>query len=306
MSVNWRTRIRFVGQAAVWGTSFLLIKVALHGFAPYYLVLARVSVAALLLWTIARRRGATPARGTRAWALIVISAMLSIVAPYWLLSAGETHTGAGTAGALIGATPLLTLALAAATSSGRTRVAAHRVVGFALGFAGLLLILQPWRSSSSAWGVWACLAASASYAAGYVFADRAMAGGPTSEVTPIGLAASQLIAADGVLLTAAPFVGPMHHLPNLSAAAAVIVLGVGASGVATLWYFQLVADLGAADAAAVDYLVPVFAVLTGAVALGESVPPSLFVGGAVLLAGLAIAEGRLHPRRHATVPECSA
>lgn len=295
MSTRLATTVRFVGQAAVWGTSFLLIKVALEGFSPYQLVTGRVVVAALLLFAVAHWRGVRLASGVRTWATVAVSALLALVLPYWLLSVGETAVSASTAGTLIGATPLLTLTLGAILQ--RQRPGIRRVMGFVLGFVGLVVIVQPWHSAAgSMWGLLACLSAAASYAAGYVYADRitaSRAAGTAGTLTPLGLAASQLVAASVVLLVMFPVAGMTPVTAAPPAIAAMIALGIGASGIASLWYFQLVAAIGPADASAVDYLVPVFAVLAGALALGEHIPVSLIIGGLVMLGGLAVAEGRL-------------
>ena len=295
MGTRATTTVRFVGQAAVWGTSFLLIKIALEGFSPYQLVTGRVVVAALLLFAVARLRGVRLASRLRTWVTVTISAVLALVFPYWLFNVGETSVSASTAGTLIGATPLLTLALGAVVH--RQRPGVRRVIGFVLGFVGLVVILQPWHSAAvSMWGLLACVTAAASYAAGYVYADyitAAKAAGTAGGLTPLGLAASQLVAASAVLLVMFPIAGMTPVTVTPGAIAAVVALGIGASGIASLWYFQLVADIGPANASAVDYLVPVFAVLAGALALGEHIPAALIVGGIVMLGGLAIAEGRV-------------
>lgn len=307
MSTHLTTALRFVGQAAVWGTSFLLIKVALESFSPYQLATARIVVAALLLLAVAGWRGAKLASGLRAWSTIAVSALLALVLPYWLLSAGETSVSASTAGILIGATPLLTLALGSTLHRHR-KAGPRRLVGFSLGFLGLIAILQPWQfASDSAWGLAACLGAAASYAAGYVYADHiaaASAAGAAGILAPLGLAASQLLAAAAMLLAAFPFVGWTPVSIHPAAITAAVALGVGASGIATLWYFQLVAAIGPANASAVDYLVPVFAVLAGALVLGEHVPATLLGGGAIMLGGLAVAEGRVRfaPRSRGKQP----
>jgi drug/metabolite transporter (DMT)-like permease len=288
--------VRFIGQAAVWGSSFLLIKVALEGFSPYQLVTGRVVVAALLLYAVARRRGARLASGLRMWFTVTVSALLALVFPYWLLSVGETSVPAGTAGTLVGATPLLTLALAAILHRKR-RPGIREVAGFVLGFAGLVVILRPWRSSAGpTWGLLACLVAAASYAAGYVYADHitaSHAARPTRDLAPLGWAASQLIAGSGVLLVAFPILGLTPVTASPDVVAAIVGLGIGASGIATLWLFQLVVAIGPANASAVDYLVPGFAVLAGALAFREHLPLTLIAGGTIMLGGLAVAEGRL-------------
>ena len=105
---------RLLTLALLWGSSFTFIKMSLEGLAPGQVVLFRLALGALLLLSFAALRGVRLPAGRRTWGLIAVAATLGNVAPFLLLSYGEQTATAGVAGALVGATPLLTLGIAAA------------------------------------------------------------------------------------------------------------------------------------------------------------------------------------------------
>jgi drug/metabolite transporter (DMT)-like permease len=284
---------RFLLQAAIWGSSFALIRVALTDLSASLLVLGRLGLAAIALTIVARVRGVSLVRGRSAWVRVSVAAVLGNVAPYLLLSYGEGSTSAAVAGVLVGATPMLTVLIAAVALRGE-RTGPWATGGYVLGFTGVLLVLSPWgQELGSGWARLACLGAAASYAGGYVYVRRFLSGTGNDDVTPLGLAASQLIAATAVQAAITP--GLPWQAPHLGwrSAAAVLVLGLLATGFATILYFRLIADIGAGPAAAVDYLVPVFAVGFAIVLLGEPLTWTLLIGGLTVLAGMALVEGRL-------------
>lgn len=285
------TAIRLFGQAAIWGASFTFIKLALEDFSPNQLVLFRLLLGAATLSAIIvfTRRSFKLSR--QAWFHVAVSSIFANIIPYLLLSYGERHTSAGLAGVLIGATPLVTLfisTVALQTAPSTTR----KVAGFILGFVGVVLVVSPWNvEGSSLLGALACFGAATSYAVGYSYVSRYLS---PLKIDPITLGASQLIAAAALLGLALPFfpwptIETVSTIPLLS----VLYLGVLASGIANILYFRLIQDVGAPTASAVNYVVPVFAVIFGAILLLEPLSWNVIVGGAVILIGMALAEGRI-------------
>jgi drug/metabolite transporter (DMT)-like permease len=132
----------------LWGSGFLFVKLALRGLSPSQVVLGQLALGALvLLITLAVRRQSLPHDG-REWVYLAGMAVLANIAPYLLFSWSEQRISSGLAGVLSGTTPLLTLLLARATGVGRlTRT---RVVGLALGLAGVVLLAAPWHDGSRA------------------------------------------------------------------------------------------------------------------------------------------------------------
>jgi drug/metabolite transporter (DMT)-like permease len=285
--------MRFLLLALLWGGSFTLIKVSLEGLSPAQLVLARLVLGAAVLLAVAALRRAGLPRGRAVWGHLAVAALLGNVLPFLLLSYGEQTAGAGIAGVLIGATPLLTLTIAYAALAAE-RATARKVIGLVVGFAGLVLVVAPWRDAGgSLAGELACFGAAVSYAASFVYVRRFLT---PRKLAPLALAAGQLLTAVLLQAAASPFLqwGAVHLTGRVLAA--ILLLGVLCTGLAYVLYFRLIADLGATTASTVNYVVPIAAVLFGAVLLGEPVTWNVVVGGLVVLVGMAYAENRLAGR----------
>jgi drug/metabolite transporter (DMT)-like permease len=284
------TAARFLLLAALWGSSFTLIKVSLEGLTPGQLVLSRLVLGALVLLAIATVRGVRLPTSYGTWRHIAVAAVLGNVAPFLLLSYGERSAGAGLAGVLIGATPLVTLTIAAVALPAEP-VSRRKLTGLVVGFVGVVLVIGPWREAGGSVGARiACLAAAFSYAAGFVYVRRFLS---PRGLAPLALAAAQLVAAAVLQGVVSPFLTWRAPRVSLQVAASILVLGLLGTGLAYVLYFRLIGDVGATTASAVNYVVPVFAVLVSVVLLGEPVTWNLAAGGLVVLAGVAYAENRL-------------
>ncbi len=280
---------RFTLLGLIWGASYTFIKVAADGLSPSLLVLGRIALGlAVLLLVAVVRRVRLPRSGV-VWVHVVVAAVFGMVLPFFLLAWGERHTSAAMAGVLIGATPLLTFVLA--TALARTeRPSAKRAVALAVGFVGVLVVISPWRSDPGLLtGQLACLGASVSYAAQTTYVRRHLS---PRGLSPLALAASQLVAAL-VLQAGITPIAPWQP-PSLSApvVASVVVLGVVGTGLGYVLYFRLIGDIGASAAAAVNYLVPVTAVLISVVTFGNVVTWNIVVGAVIIIAAMAFAEER--------------
>ena len=285
--------MRFLLLALLWGSSFTLIKVSLEGLSPAQLVLARLVLGAAVLGAVAAIRRVALPRGRRVWWHLAAAAVFGNVLPFLLLSYGERTAGAGIAGVLIGATPLLTLTVAYAALAAE-RATARKVIGLVAGFAGLVLVVAPWRESGgSLAGELACFGAAVSYAISFVYVRRFLS--PLG-LAPLALATGQLLLATVLQAAVSPLLewGPMEFTGRVLVSIA--LLGALCTGLAYVLYFRLIADLGATTASAVNYVVPIAAVLVGAVTLGEPITWNVVAGGLVVLAGMAYAENRLTRR----------
>ncbi|WP_433533246.1 DMT family transporter [Micromonospora sp. CA-263727] len=288
--------LRFVLLALLWGSSFALIKVSLEGLSPSQLVLARLLLGAAVLGSIALIRRVPLPRTRPVWGHVALAALFGNVLPFLLLSYGEQSTGAGIAGVLIGGTPLLTLALATAALTTEPATG-RKTIGLAVGFAGIVLVIAPWNSTlGSLGGQLACFGAAVSYAVGFVYVRRFLS--PLG-LAPLALATGQLLAAVALQVVATPFLAWRSPDPTPRVIVSILLLGVLSTGLAYVLYFRLIGDTGATTASAVNYLVPVVAVLVGAAFLDEPVTWNLVVGGLVVLLGMGHAENRL-PRRRAS------
>jgi drug/metabolite transporter (DMT)-like permease len=278
--------VRLVGLGSFWGTSFLLIKVALDGLPPLGIALARCVAGALVLWVyvlLTRRR--VP-RDPRTWRVLTVAALFAAAIPFSLFSWGELHVTSALAGVYNATTPLFTVLVAIAVLPAE-RATRTRVLGLVLGTIGVTIVLGPWRGAgtNTVLGQLACLGAGASYGVGLVWVRR--------YVSPLGLdvvvqTACQLTAATVMLAVVAPLGGGDVDLtPRVLGA--VLALGALGTGVALIVYNSLIRDIGATGTSLVTFIVPVVAVALGAVALDEPVTWNLFAGAAVVIAGVRLA-----------------
>ena len=216
---------RLLTLALLWGSSFTFIKMSLEGLAPAQVVLFRLALGALMLLSVAALRGVRLPAGRRTWGLIAVAATLGNVAPFLLLSYGEQTATAGVAGALVGATPLLTLGIAA-TVIPAERLARDAVLGLVVGFLGVLLVVAPWRDfDTSVVGSLACLGAAVSYAAGFVFVRKYLS---SLQIPALSLAAAQTLAATVLQGPLTPLLG--WETPDFTARVIVAVLALGLLG----------------------------------------------------------------------------
>lgn len=279
---------------ALWGASFLFMRVAAPAFGPVALIALRVGLAAVLLLPIALWQGAGPLLRQRAGAILVLGVANSAL-PFVCFAFATLTLTAGFA-AILNATAPMWTALIAWLWLGE-RLPRVRIVGLMLGLAGVVLLV--WdrvglrgQGLAAVIAVAACLAATLCYGFSANFTRRAFGGGP-----PLALAAGSQTAAALVLAPLALWTWPAV-MPGWGDWAAVLGLGVLCTALAFLLFFRLIARVGATGAVSVTFLIPLFAVVWGAALLGEAVSPGMVAGGVVVLAGTALALG-LWPRRTA-------
>lgn len=268
--------------SAIWGSSFLFIKLGVDELEPSVVVLGRLVVGGLvLLPLLAGRGGLAPLRG---YLLpIAVLGALNNAVPFWLLGFAETRLDSGLTAVIQAAAPIFTVILAARLDATQ-RVGGVRLVGVAVGFVGVALLVGVQRggeliAAAAVLGVALC------YAGSVLYAGRTVRGVPPLQVSigQLGFAA--------VLM--APFgLGQLPDaMPETETILAVVALGALGSGIAYLLYFAIIASAGASRAILVTYLVPAFALLYGAVFLDEAVTVTALAGLALVLLGTALATG---------------
>jgi drug/metabolite transporter (DMT)-like permease len=281
----------------LWGSGFLFVKLALRGLSPSQVVLGQLALGALvLLITLAIRRQSLP-HASREWAYLAGMAVLANIAPYLLFSWSEQRISSGLAGVLSGTTPLLTLLLARAFGVGR--LTPPRVLGLALGLAGVVLLAAPWHGSRavSLAGVLAALGAAACFAGSYVYARLLLT---NRGMEPLVLAAAQLTLGAVLLGVAVPWIGRQPITLSTSVVFSVVALGVLSTGIAYVLNYRLIQDEGPTAASMTNYLTPVVAVLLGIAFVDERLTWNLIIGTAMILIGLWIAEHTSDERKVAS------
>jgi drug/metabolite transporter (DMT)-like permease len=277
-----------VALSAIWGSSFLFIKVGVEELEPAVVVCGRLLVGALVLLPVALARGGLS--GLRAMLVpIAVLGALNNALPYWLLSFAETRIDSGLAAVIQAAAPIFTVLLAIRIDPSQ-RVTGLRLAGVGLGFVGVALLVGL-QEGAELLGAVAVVGTALCYAVTVLYAGRAI-----RSFSPLDVSIGQLSV--GALLTLpAALVQWPAETPSAKVVGAVLVLGVLGTGVAYLLYFALIVRAGASRAILVTYLVPAFALVYGWLILGEAVTPSALAGLALILGGTALATGGRLRRR---------
>jgi drug/metabolite transporter (DMT)-like permease len=279
--------------AAIWGSSYLFIRVAVDPLGPLVVALVRVVIGAAGLAgyaLLAKRRRELP----RLSKPFLVLGLTNSAIPYGLIAFAELHLTASLAGILNATTPLFTAIVVAIWN--RERLPAKMLAGLLLGMSGVAVLLGWNPAPLDAWlavSVTAMLLASLAYGFASAYAKRALTG-----VSSLGAAAGQQMAA-AVLLV--PFgvgtvaSGQSDTSPSSKVVLAVLALGLLCTSLAYLLYFHLIASVGAVNTASVTFLIPVFGILWSALFLNEPVRAAMVVGLAVILASVTLVTGMRLP-----------
>ncbi|WP_197675767.1 DMT family transporter [Micromonospora auratinigra] len=288
----------FLALGVIWGSSFLFIKVGVGELHPLHLTLYRVATGATtLLVVLAVLRDRLP-REPRVWAHLLVVAAFGVAIPFTLFGFGEQRVESMLAGIWNATTPLIVLPLAVLVF--RTeRLTVRRAVGLGLGFLGVLVVLGVWEGvgGSHFTGQLMCLGAAAGYGVAIPYQKKFLAG---TAYSGLSLSAAQLLVATAQLAVVAPLVAGAPPAPtglSLPVLGSVLALGALGTGLAFVINMRNIRLAGASTASTVTYLIPVFAVLVGAVVLGERMTWHQPVGALVVLIGVAVAQGMFRSRR---------
>jgi drug/metabolite transporter (DMT)-like permease len=286
----------FLGVSAIWGASYLQIKIALDGLDASMVVFARVALAAAILYLAVRslEDHERAFRFVRAHPRrIAALGTLSVAVPFMLISYGETQISSGLTGILVAPGPLF-VALFAPFLDPSERVDRRGAIGLLIGFAGVVLLfgLDTVHDLGEFLGAIAVLGAAMSYGLGAMYAKLRLSG---AGVPPLVISFFSCLTAS-VLVAIPAFVTLPGSDPDLGELAAVVSLGVIGTALAFFLYFTLIAETGAGRASLVGYMIPPIALAYGALLLDERITAAAIVGLVLILAGVALAgrerEGR--------------
>ena len=276
---------------ALWGASFLFMRMGAAEFGPLALVFVRVAGAALVLLPILVWQGQVAALRQH-WRAIALVGLLNSALPFVLFTVAALVLGAALM-SVFNATAPIWGALVAWAWLGEKPVAS-RLLGLGIGIAGVVGLawgkadFKPGEYGvSPALGIAACLGAAVLYGVAANYSRRKLVGVP-----PMAQAAGSQLSAAVLLLAPALWAWPAVS-PSPAAWAAVAALSLACTGLAYVLYFRLIAHAGAANAMSVTFLIPAFAIAWGWLFLGEQPTATMLLGCAVILLGTALATGAL-------------
>ena len=283
--------------AALWGGSFLFMRLGAAEFGPVALAAVRVIGATLFLLPLLQLRGQMAALRTH-WRTIFIVGITNSALPFLCFSYAALSITAGLSSIFNAATPLFGAVIAWWWL--KDGLTPSRILGLAVGFAGVLWLVwnnvnqsAAFKPGGSGWAVLACISATLLYGVSASFTKRYLTGVP-----PLALATGSQLAAALVLAVPAVVWWPAVN-PSGMAWLTALTLALLCTGAAYVLYFRLIANVGPANAIAVTFLIPVFAVLWGWLFLGEGLTWTMLLGCAVIVIGTLLATGIVAPRTSA-------
>lgn len=285
---NW---LAIISLGVIWGAAFMGMNLALRGFGPVTVAAGRLGVAALTLLLILWLRGglgtALPRDGQRRLPYLVAIAILGAALPFFLLSWGQQYVTSGFAGITMAAIALFVLPLAHVFIPG-DRLNGRKLLGFALGFAGVVVLIGPAAlfagGGMEKWGALACLGAAFCYASSSIVTRLC------PPMDSLALATAQTVLAACLMVPLAWATEGAPATLATPAGLALLLLGIGPTALANLLRVSVVRSAGPSFLALTNYQVPIWSVIFSALFLAEPLPLRLLGALALILAGMAISQ----------------
>ena len=279
--INWALLVTLV---ALWGTSFLGIKLSLRSFTPDQVVVLRLSIGATVLIVFMLARGKMLPNKPIAWVHFMLLGLVGNVLPFWLIATGQMFVTSGMAGLLMAIMPLMTLILAHFFITGEN-LNRNKLLGFVFGISGITLILGPTilGSENNLLGCLLVLSAAVLYATNTIIARRL----PTYSSAVVSTGVTICAALISLMIWPSVLTIDWAQVSNL-ALVTIIWLGIFPTGVAAIIFFVLIQRAGPTFLSNINYLIPLVAYFTGALVLGELVVWHDMIALAAILFGIAV------------------
>ena len=276
--------------ALLWGGSFALTDIVVETMSPAWSVSIRMAIAAAVLAPLMMLKREPLPRSPRVWGWLAALAFCGNLIPFFLLTWRIALMPSGRAAILIGVMPLFTLVLARIFIPGET-LTATRIAGFLIGLVGLTIVVSPNMTTEKTSGGIPLLGEGLVLAAAFFFAVNAII---ARRAPPVPLYTKACLTTGLAALIMLPFAWGQTPLNvaeiSLPAWGAVIVLGALPVGYATIVYFRVIESAGPSFMSMTNYLVPVLALIVGALFLDETVTRAALAGLTIILGGIALAE----------------
>jgi drug/metabolite transporter (DMT)-like permease len=291
--VGVRNFLTLLFTAAIFGSSFMFVRIAVPDFGPVVLMDARLILAGavlLLFAVLTRHRLSLGGRGAE-WLLL---GGITFGLPFTLLGWAQLHVTASLAAIFIATAPLYTALVAALWM--RERLTRKKLAGLALGLIGVA-ILTGWSpiglDATTALALLMLLAVPMFYAVGTVYIRQRF-----HHLPPLDVTIFTLLAAGVLLLPLVPFSWPAAP-PSMAATLAFLALTFLCTSFAFVMFFRLIATVGPVSTSTAGYLIPLFGAFWGAVFLNEPITPTMLLAFAIILASVALVTGVRLPQRRA-------
>jgi len=271
---------------AVWGSSYLFIKVIVGEVPPLTLVAVRLVFSSVIMWILVPLSGRSIPRSRSLWGAYAVMGLLSGMIPWVLISWGELYISSGLAALLQSTMPIFTVILAHFLSSDE-RMTPSAVLGVVIGFVGVVILLLPELRNgfqASLLGQLAIVLSSLCYAGASVFARGHLRGQPPLVSTLGQLTTGALFTLPLALIVDQPF----HLSPSTPVLLSWAALAVVGTVIAYVIYYALIERTSATSVSTVTYIIPVFGLLLGFLILGESLTGNLLISLALILAGVVL------------------
>jgi drug/metabolite transporter (DMT)-like permease len=269
---------------ALWGSSYLFIKVAVAEVPALTLVLGRLCLGTVIMWLLLLVTRQPLPRDLKQWRSFAVMGFLSGAVPWSLITWGEQYISSGLAALLQATMPLFTVMLALFLADD-DRLTLWKALGVIIGFVGVIVLLLPDLAQglqASLLGQLAIIASSVSYAGGAIFARSKLRGSPPLVATTGQLTSGLLFMLPVTLLLGRPLEG----LPSPPALAGWLALTILGTVIAYLIYYKLIEWTSATFVSTVTYIIPVYGLFLGAIVLGESLTPTILLSLILVLIGV--------------------
>lgn len=278
---DWRTPVELISLGAIWGGSFLFMRVAAKDFGPFPMVAARLLFGSIILLPLLFRARKT-LRVSHLWKMLCLGA-LSAAIPFTLFAWGAERAPAGI-GAIANSMTVLFAALVGFIGFGE-KIGTRKAIALLAGFLGVIIL-----ASGRTAGDNVAPAALAGAAAAFCYGLAAnLIKKYLSDIAPTAVAAGCLLGATILMAPLAALNWPTAPIPTTSWLA-VLALGVVCTGLAYAFYFRLIQRIGPSRAATATYLVPLFGVAWAWMFLGEALTPTMAIAGAIILGSVLLSQ----------------
>ncbi|MBM5782683.1 MAG: DMT family transporter [Pelagibacterales bacterium] len=269
-----------------WGPSFLFIKVAIEHIPPITLTFLRITIGAIILYTILEIRHTKLPKFGKCWKHFTIMAFFSSAIPFSLFGFGEKYVDSSLAAVINGSTPLFTIIIAHLATE-NDRLNTNKIIGSIIGFFGLILLIFPslTNSNSSFLGVLCVTTASICYSIAFIYSKKYIQGFKPLVVPTAQLIMSAIILLPTSLILENPFEINYVSLPSILC---VFALGILGSAIAFIIYYKLLNDTSASYTSMVNYITPIFGAILGYMVLDENLGWNGVIGAIFIIFGVMI------------------